>query len=153
MTWQIDRADGAALDIDEVLEVYRSSGLGERRPIGDRARFTAMVRCANLILVCRTEDRLIGISRSVSDFSYATYLSDIAVSREYQRAGIGRALIEATRAAAPLAKIILLSAPMAKDYYPHIGFSRHDSAWVLGPLEDRVPSLATSAGDNARASY
>ncbi|WP_433325159.1 GNAT family N-acetyltransferase [Spirillospora sp. CA-294931] len=129
MTWKIERADGADLDVDEVLGVYRSSGLGERRPVGDRERFAAMLRFADLVMVCRVDDRLVGIARSISDFSYATYLSDIAVSREYQRAGIGRALIEATRKEAPAAKLILLSAPAAADYYPHIGFTRHDSAW------------------------
>ena len=94
MTWQIDRVDGADLDVDEVLDVYRSSGLGERRPISDRARFAPMVRNANLIFVCRTAGGLTGIARSVTDFSYATYLSDIAVIQQYQRSGIGRALIE-----------------------------------------------------------
>jgi predicted N-acetyltransferase YhbS len=70
----------------------------------------------------------------VSDFSYVTYLSDIAVAREFQRQGLGRALIEGTRQAAPAAKIVLLSAPAAAEYYPHIGFSRHNSAWVLPPV-------------------
>ena len=133
MNWKTERVDGAGLDLDEVLEVYRESGLGERRPIGDRERFEAMVRGANLVVVCRVDGRLIGIARSVSDFSYATYLADIAVTREYQRSGIGRALIDATRQEAPLAKIVLLSAPAAAEYYPHIGFTRHGSAWVLNP--------------------
>jgi len=124
---------GADLDLDEVLEVYRSSGLGERRPIADRERFCAMVRNANLLVTCRIDGTLAGIARSISDFSYVTYLSDIAVSRPYQRSGIGRALIEATQKEAPQAKIVLLSAPAATEYYPHIGFSRHDSAWVLNP--------------------
>ncbi len=92
-----------------------------------------MIRNANLIVVCRIDDKLIGISRSISDFSYVTYLADIAVSREYQRSGIGKALIEATRKEAPQAKIVLLSAPAATNYYPHIGFSSHNSAWVLNP--------------------
>jgi GNAT superfamily N-acetyltransferase len=131
MQWQTDRVQGTDLDIDEVLRVYRCSGLGERRPIADEKRFHAMVRNANLIVVCRVGSELVGIARSISDFSYATYLSDIAVCREYQRSGIGRALIERTRLEAPQAKIILLSAPMAREYYPHIGFSPHDSAWVL----------------------
>lgn len=129
----IDRPLGADLDIDEVLEVYRSSGLGERRPIVDGERFGAMVRNANLILTCRINGEMVGIARSISDFSYVTYLSDIAVSRPYQRSGVGRALIEATQKEAPQAKIVLLSAPAASGYYPHIGFSRHDSAWVLNP--------------------
>lgn len=133
MTWHIARADGSELDLDEVLAVYRSSGLGERRPVADTARMAAMVRNANLILTCRVANELVGIARSISDFSYVTYLSDIAVSRPFQRSGIGRALIDATRKEAPRAKIVLLSAPAATDYYPHIGFSRHDSAWVLNP--------------------
>ena len=133
MTWDIARVDGSELDIDEVLAVYRSSGLGERRPVADRDRMSAMVRNANLILTCRVAGQLAGIARSISDFSYVTYLSDIAVGLPFQRSGIGRALIDATVKEAPRAKIVLLSAPAATGYYPHIGFSRHDSAWVLNP--------------------
>lgn len=133
MNWKIDRVHADDLELEEVLAVYRSSGLGQRRPIGDRERFRAMVRNANLIVVCRIDSRLTGIARSVSDFSYVTYLSDLAVAREHQRLGIGRALIAATREQAPQAKIVLLSAPAATPYYPHIGFHPHDSAWVLDP--------------------
>ncbi|WP_458246942.1 GNAT family N-acetyltransferase [Streptomyces sp. MAI_2237] len=134
MSWTIERVDAAALDLEEVLQVYRSSGLGERRPIEDRDRMEAMIRGANLFLVARDADgTLIGIARSVSDFSYVTYLSDIAVAGTQQRSGIGRALIDATRKEAPTAKIVLLSAPAAAAYYPHIGFTQHPSAWVLNP--------------------
>lgn len=134
MSCKIDRVDGAALDLEEVLGLYRASGLGERRPIADRERFAAMLAHANLVLVARDDDgTLLGIVRAVSDFSYVTYLSDIAVTGDRQRSGIGRALIDATRAEAPQAKIVLLSAPAAVDYYPHIGFTGHDSAWVLSP--------------------
>ncbi|SFO05904.1 Acetyltransferase (GNAT) family protein [Streptomyces sp. cf124] len=134
MSWTIERVEGAALDLDEVLEVYRSSGLGERRPADDRERMAAMVRNANLVLIARESDgTLVGIARSVSDFSYVTYLSDIAVSGTHQRSGIGRALIDATRKEAPTAKIVLLSAPAATEYYPHLGFTAHNSAWVLNP--------------------
>lgn len=134
MSWTTERVEGADLDLDEVLEVYRASGLGERRPADDRDRMAAMVRNANLVLVARDEQgTLIGIARSVSDFSYVTYLSDIAVVRDHQRSGVGRALIDATRKEAPTAKLVLLSAPAATEYYPHIGFTQHNSAWVLNP--------------------
>jgi ribosomal protein S18 acetylase RimI-like enzyme len=129
----IERVDGSALDLDEALAVYRRSGLGERRPIDDRERMAAMLRNANLVLVCRAGSELVGLARCVSDFSYVTYLSDIAVVREYQRLGIGRALIDAVRREAPAAKVVLLSAPAASEYYPHIGFTQHGSAWVLNP--------------------
>ncbi|MEU9880817.1 GNAT family N-acetyltransferase [Streptomyces phaeochromogenes] len=134
MSWTIDLTPGESLDLDHVLAVYRESGLGERRPVDDRQRMADMVRHANLVVVARDDDgRLIGIARSVSDFSYVTYLSDIAVVREHQGTGVGRALIDATRKEAPTAKIVLLSAPAATEYYPHIGFTAHNSAWVLNP--------------------
>ncbi|MEU9083802.1 hypothetical protein [Streptomyces sp. NPDC048357] len=46
---------------------------------------------------------------------------------------MGRDLIRVTQEAAPQAKVVLLSAPAAVGYYPHIGFTRHESAWTLGP--------------------
>jgi GNAT superfamily N-acetyltransferase len=133
VAWNIERENGADLDLGEVLRVYRESGLGDRRPIDETDRMAAMVRNANLVVTCRVDGELVGVARSVSDFAYVTYLSDIAVVRAHQRAGIGRALIDATRKEAPQAKIVLLSAPAAADYYPHIGFTAHNSAWVLNP--------------------
>ncbi|MGH3469867.1 MAG: GNAT family N-acetyltransferase, partial [Thermocrispum sp.] len=131
MTWDISRENGTELVLQDVLAVYLSSGLGDRRPVADTDRMAAMVRNANLVITCRIDGELVGIARSVSDFAYVTYLSDIAVSRAHQRCGIGRALIDATRKEAPRAKIVLLSAPAAAEYYPYVGFTRHGSAWVL----------------------
>ncbi|MEN3356202.1 MAG: hypothetical protein V7637_184 [Mycobacteriales bacterium] len=130
--WQVERVHGADIDIQEILAVYNSSGLGARRPVADVPRFEAMLRNANLVVVCRIGGTLVGVSRSISDFSYVTYLADVAVAAEHQRSGIGRALIDATRQAAPGAKIVLLAAPAAAGYYPKLGFARHESAWVLG---------------------
>jgi len=124
---------GNDLDLDEVIELYVDSTLGERRPVTDRRRMEGMLRHANLVITAWDGDVLVGISRSVSDYHYATYLSDLAVRLSYQRQGIGRELIERTQAAAPDAGLILLSAPAAEQYYPHIGFEPHHSAWVLRP--------------------
>jgi ribosomal protein S18 acetylase RimI-like enzyme len=132
--WKCEIVDGKALDVDEVTALYRVSTLGQRRPIEDTERFADMVRNANLVVVARVDDRMVGIARSVTDGAYVTYLSDIAVDVEFQRQGIGKDLIEATRHAHPRAKIVLLSAPAAVDYYPHIGFTKHNSAWVLDAL-------------------
>jgi ribosomal protein S18 acetylase RimI-like enzyme len=122
---------GNDLDLDQVIDLYRTSTLGERRPVDDRARMQAMVAGANLVVTAWDGDLLVGISRSVTDFSYATYLSDLAVRVSHQRQGIGRDLIRETQRHSGPASIILLSAPKAVDYYPHIGFTAHHSAWIL----------------------
>lgn len=119
------------LDIDSVMRVYVASTLAERRPVDEPGRLRSMLDGSNLIVVARDGDLLVGIARSISDFSYSTYLSDIAVDIAYQKQGIGRELIRVTQLAAPKAKVVLLSAPAAVDYYPRMGFTQHPSAWTL----------------------
>jgi predicted N-acetyltransferase YhbS len=129
----IDYRAGNDLDLDQVIELYVASTLGERRPVGDRARMAGMLREANLVITAWDGSVLVGIARSMSDFHYATYLSDLAVRLSHQRRGIGVELVRRTRAAAPRAAIILLAAPAAAEYYPRVGFAAHPSAWVLRP--------------------
>ena len=125
---------GKPLDLDAAIELYRSSGLGERRPIDDRARMAAMLDNANLVVTAWDGDALVGIARSLTDRVYVTYLSDLAVRRSHQRMGIGKQLIEETIAACDSnCRLVLLSAPAATDYYPHIGFEPHPSAWMRMP--------------------
>ena len=122
---------GNDLDLDAVIELYVDSTLGERRPVSDRSRMQRMLEHANLVVTAWDGPRLVGISRSLTDFVYATYLSDLAVRKSYQRAGIGRELVRLTQEAAPRAMLILLAAPAAEKYYPHIGFEQHPQAWIL----------------------
>jgi predicted N-acetyltransferase YhbS len=127
----INYRSGNDLDIDAVIELYRTSTLGKRRPVDDRARMTLMIRNANLVVTAWDEELMVGIARSVSDFSYCTYLSDLAVRLSHQRRGIGRELIRRTRELGGKSTVILLSAPKAVDYYPRIGFTHHPQAWWL----------------------
>jgi predicted N-acetyltransferase YhbS len=122
---------GTDLDLEAVIDLYRASTLGDRRPVEDRGRMALMLGNANLVVTAWEGELLVGIARSVSDFSYATYLSDLAVRVSHQRHGIGRELIRRTRELGGQASIILLSAPKAVDYYPRIGFSHHPQAWWL----------------------
>ncbi len=130
---------GNELDVDQVVEMYRATTLGARRPVDDRARMAAMLANANLVITAWDGELLVGISRSVTDFSYATYLSDLAVRESHQRQGIGRELIRETRRhSGEQVYVVLLAAPQAVDYYPRIGFERHESAWILRPGRELV---------------
>jgi ribosomal protein S18 acetylase RimI-like enzyme len=120
------------LSAQDFQDVLIASTLAARRPADDLARLERMLRGANIIVTARHEGRLVGVSRALSDFSYCCYLSDLAVAEAYQRRGIGKRLIDETRAAAgPETTLILLSAPAAEDYYPKIGMKRHENCWVM----------------------
>ena len=123
--------NGNSLDLDAVIELYRASTLGERRPVDDRHRMKLMLENANLVVTAWDGELLVGIARSLSDFSYATYLADLAVRASHQKQGIGRELIRRTQEHGGQAMMILLAAPKAVDYYPHIGMKPRNSAWTL----------------------
>ena len=129
---------GNDIDLDDMIELYVDSTLGERRPVGERERMARMLEEADFVITAWDVDLMVGISRCVSDWVYCTYLSDLAVRADYQGQGIGKELVRLTREATPDATVILLAAPAAVDYYPKIGMSRHDSAWILRPGEQPV---------------
>jgi GNAT superfamily N-acetyltransferase len=116
----------------EFLDVLVRSTLAERRPVHDAAAIRAMLANADVILTARVGGKLVGVSRALTDFAFCTYLSDLAVDEAFQRRGIGRELLSRTHeAAGRQTALILLAAPKARDYYPHIGMTRHDSCWTL----------------------
>ena len=129
---------GNDLDLDEVIELYQASTLGERRPVNDRERMELMLQNANLVVTAHDGALLVGIARSLSDFSYVTYLSDLAVRVSHQKQGIGRELIRQTQKHGGQATVILLSAPKAVEYYPRIGMKQHPSAWTLKAEEQLI---------------
>lgn len=116
---------------NEFKELLIKSTLGERRPIDDSERIKAMVENANLIITARDKNKLVGVARSVTDFVYCTYLSDLAVDEQYQKQGIGKELIRLTKKETPKATLLLLAAPKAVDYYPHIGMTKHKACFLL----------------------
>ncbi|MDR0770115.1 MAG: GNAT family N-acetyltransferase [Burkholderiales bacterium] len=121
-----------AITVDQFIALLSKTSLGVRRPLHDRSRLDAMLKHANLLGTAWDGDQLIGVARALTDFAYCCYLSDLAVDEAYQRCGIGKALIALLQEQIhPEAKIILLSAPKAVDYYPHLGFEQHPSAWTI----------------------
>ena len=87
---------------------------------------------SNLVITAWNELELIGISRSLTDFCYACYLSDLAVKLEYQKEGIGKKLIELTKKEiGDETALILLAAPIAMEYYPKIGFEEIKNGFII----------------------
>ncbi len=126
----IAREEGR-LGVDEFADVLRKSTI--RRPLDDVGRLTEMLRHANLVLTARDGGgALIGVARSLTDFAYCCYLSDLAVDKAWQGRGVGKALLyETKRIIGPQAMLLLLSAPDPMTYYPRIGMDAVTNGFII----------------------
>jgi GNAT superfamily N-acetyltransferase len=118
------------LDPTDVVRVFDRSGI--KRPTSDLPRIARMFAAPNLLLSAWVENQLVGLCRSLTDYSYCCYLSDLAVDKKYQGFGIGRELVKRTQAiVGEEVSLILLSSPDAMSYYPPLGFELAGNAYVI----------------------
>jgi predicted N-acetyltransferase YhbS len=115
---------------EQLADVFRRSTI--RRPVDDLSRMKTMLENSNLLLTAWDDDKLVGVARALTDYSYCCYLSDLAVDVAYQRAGIGKTLIGQVREAiGPQSMLLLLAAPEAMDYYSKVGFDAVANGWII----------------------
>ena len=115
---------------DQLAEVFRASGI--RRPVEDKTRLEKMLKHADILVTAWDGERLVGVARALTDYSYCCYLSDLAVDEGYQHRGIGKQLVnEVKREIGEEAALILLASPIAMDYYPKIGFNRIENGYII----------------------
>lgn len=115
---------------EDIITLYNNSGLN--RPTADHERIAKMYANSNLIITAWDKDKLVGISRSLTDFCYCCYLSDLAVRQEYKCSGIGKRLIELTKErVGEESMVLLLAAPGAMEYYPKIGLEKVENGFII----------------------
>ncbi|MDQ0060077.1 GNAT family N-acetyltransferase [Paenibacillus harenae] len=126
----ITYSENKTLHASEVAEVFRTSGI--KRPYEDLGRIQRMIDNADITISAWDDNKLIGIARALTDYSYCCYLSDLAVDQKYQHQGIGKALVRKLQAVlGDETSLVLLSAPGAVDFYPRIGFEKSERAFVI----------------------
>ncbi|WZY00019.1 GNAT family N-acetyltransferase [Bacillus sp. FSL W7-1360] len=120
----------AKITAKQLGEVFARSGIN--RPVNDEERLQKMLDAASLCITAWDGNRVVGVARSLTDFAYCCYLSDLAVDVDYQKDGVGRQLLEQTRESIGAeCSLILLSAPEAMGYYPKVGFEKAENAFVM----------------------
>ncbi|SRR5690625_3491102 len=128
----IHYSHSASISVEQMQDLLRRSTLAARRPVDRPDIIADMIRHADVLVTAWAERQLVGIARSLTDFSYVAYLADLAVDQAWQRQGIGKQLMAQTRTRlGPNCRLVLLAAPDANDYYPRLGFEHNPRAWML----------------------
>jgi GNAT superfamily N-acetyltransferase len=121
---------GQEITAAQLIDLFRSSGI--KRPLDQPERISNMIKHCDILYTAWDNDKLVGVARAISDFSYCCYLSDLAVAKPHQQQGIGEALIQHVRDhLGDEVSLILLSAPYAMDYYPKVGFELANNAFLI----------------------
>ena len=132
ITYSIEKKPTA----DQIIDLYDNAGLP--RPTNDKERIQKMLDNSNLIVTAWDNDVLVGVSRSITDWVWCCYLSDLAVRSEYKQQGIGRQLINLTKEkVGDQSMVLLLSVPTAMEYYPKVGFVKQESSFIINRAEWR----------------
>jgi len=115
---------------EDIAEIYDDAGLN--RPTHDKPRLAQMYAHANLVITAWDQEKLVGVARSLTDFCYCCYLSDLAVLKDYQKKGIGKQLIHLTKEKiGDDSMLLLLSAATAMDYYPKVGMETVKNGFII----------------------
>jgi len=120
----------ARIEAHQLAELFIKSGIN--RPVDDLNRIRKMIENSNLLITAWDSEKLVGAARALTDFSFCTYLSDLAIDKEYQNLGIGHELVdEVIKQAGDESNLLILSPPETMEYYPKLGFEKSGNAFYI----------------------
>jgi GNAT superfamily N-acetyltransferase len=129
---KVSYSSSKEITAEQFIDLLKRSTLAHRRPVNDINRINKILKYGNVLVTAWAGDLLVGVSRALSDFSYCTYLSDLAVDEKFQHQGIGKELVYRTHeVAGKQTALILLAAPAAEKYYPKIGMDKFEHCFII----------------------
>ncbi|AOF48074.1 GNAT family N-acetyltransferase [Tetragenococcus halophilus] len=124
----IEIRDKEKITVEDLIEIFAHSGI--KRPVYDQARIKRMLDNANILYTAWDNAKLVGVLRGVSDMSYCTFVSDLAVLKSYQEQGVGTKLLSTLRKnQGKNISIVLISAVSASSFYSKVGFEQVENAF------------------------
>jgi ribosomal protein S18 acetylase RimI-like enzyme len=123
ITYRTDLRPSAAA----LAELFRAALLN--RPLDDLARIERMYQASNLVVTAWAGERLAGVLRGWTDGAFDGYVCDLAVHPEFQKSGVGSALLDKVRADRPQVQFVLRASQIAREYYQHLGWQRIENGW------------------------
>lgn len=111
-----------AIEEPEIVALYEANGWSSaKKP----AQLLAGLRNSHALVTARVAGRLVGIGNAISDGHLVVYFPHLLVHPEYQRRGIGRAMMEALlQRYGGYHQFMLTADGDAVEFYASLGFVR-----------------------------
>jgi GNAT superfamily N-acetyltransferase len=122
-------APASAVDRAELIDLYEAVGWSAYT--ASPQRLVDAIAGSSFVVTARHEGRLVGLARAVSDGMSVCYLQDVLVVPDFQRAGVGRALVTAVldHYADVRQKVLLTDdEPRQRAFYESLGYGLVGSA-------------------------
>lgn len=125
---------------EEYIEFLKRTDLGSQYPKERfEERIHKLVKTVSISLIARNQDGMIvGILFGLTDFCYWLYITDLGVDRNYERQGIGRALMKKAHDIAGGEKdiaVYLIANDEAIPFYEKLGMKRADDVMKYNHIE------------------
>ena len=121
----IDTVDG--IDFEEVAEILSFYGLSNLDAKTQRTVFEN----SYVTIFIKTDEKLIGVGRAISDGITHAAIFNIAVRDEYRGHGIGKRIVDEILKRVEGCNVTLYTHPKHIGLYEHWGFKRLKTAYVI----------------------
>lgn len=119
--------------IDKILELHNKTEMGRSLDLKDK--FLRAYKNRFAVMTCWNGEDLVGFGTIVSDGEMYSSIYDVVIDPEFQKKGIGRAIIEKLIETAPDTCIHLTSTFGNEEFYQRVGFKKHKTAFAKYPWE------------------
>lgn len=127
------------LTAEEYIEFLSRTDLGSQYPKERfEQRIQKLVKNVSISLVARDGKKIAGVLFALTDFCYWLYVTDLGVDRDYERQGIGTALIKKTHEIAGGEKDIalyLVANENAVQFYQKLGMTKSTEVMEYNHIE------------------
>lgn len=125
---------------DEYIIFLKTTDLGSQYPEERfKERIEKLVKNVSISLVARNyRDQIVGVLFGLTDFAYWLYVTDLGVSRNYERRGIGRELMKKAHQLAGGEKdiaVYLIANEKAVPFYEKLGMKKAEDVMQYNHIE------------------
>lgn len=129
-----------AIDEEEVVALYKANAWSSaEKP----RQLLAALRNSDALVTARVDGRLVGLGNAISDGHLVVYFPHLLVHPEFQRQGVGRAMMKVLmQKYAGFHQQMLTADGGAVEFYKSMGFERAgrtEPMWVYAGNDHRVP--------------